>query len=131
MKIVALVAGVFAVVLLGWLVWPTDDEPTVLHARTAHHVVRLSMAEPRIGANEVRLEITDGQGRPADLREVTVEPVMPQMGHITAPVPARAGADGRRVAELPLNMGGQWVITVTLHGPAGSENVDFPLLVNG
>ncbi|MGW5053995.1 FixH family protein [Actinokineospora sp. NPDC004072] len=131
MKAVAVLAGLVAAVLLGWLVWPTGGGPTVLRAQAGEHVVELTIAEPRIGANEVRLAITDAGGRPAELDEVTLEPVMPQMGHISAPVPARPDGPGLRRAELALNMGGQWVITVTLRGPDGTADVDFPLLVNG
>lgn len=131
MKAVAGLAAVVAAVIIGWLVWPSGGGPTVLRADTGAHVVRLEMPEPRLGANDVRLEVTDPDGRPAELASVTVEPVMPRMGHAIAPVPAIRDGAGYRVADLPLTMGGQWVITVTLHGPDGPENVDFPLLVNG
>ena len=130
MKALAVLAGVFALAVVGWLVWPGDSGPTVLRADTGSHVVRLEMAEPRMGVNGLRLEVTDPGGRPAELSAVTVEPVMPRMGHVIPPVPATPDSGGYR-ADLPLTMGGQWVITVTLHGPDGAENVDFPLLVNG
>ncbi|GAA4439812.1 hypothetical protein ACFQV2_16885 [Actinokineospora soli] len=125
MKALAVVAALFAVAVVGWLVWPTDSAPTVLHASTGTHAVRLELAEPKTGVAGVRLEVT---GPEPDA--VTVEPVMPQMGHVIPPVPATRDGAGYR-ADVPLTMGGQWVITVTLHGPTGTEDVDFPLLVNG
>ncbi|MGX7828544.1 FixH family protein [Actinokineospora sp. 24-640] len=124
------VAGVVAVALLVWLLWPAADAPTVLRADSGAHVVRLSMGVPRLGANSVRLDVTE-HGRPADLAAVTVEPVMTRMGHALAPVPAVPEDSGYRVADLPLTMGGQWVLTVTLHTADGPRHVDFPLLVNG
>lgn len=126
----AVAAGLVAVALLAWLLWPTADIPTVLRADTGGHVVQLSMGTPRLGANSVRLDVTE-HGRPAELAAVTVEPVMARMGHALAPVPAVPEGTGYRVPDLPLTMGGQWVLTVTLHTAAGPRHVDFPLLVNG
>ena len=126
----ATAVGTLAVALLAWLLWPTGDAPTVLRADAGPLVVELSMGTPRLGANSVRLDVTE-DGRPARLTAVTVEPMMAQMGHALAPLPATPEDTGYRVADLPLPMGGQWVLTVALHTADGRRDVDFPLLVNG
>lgn len=121
----AVVAG-----LLTWLLWPSGSAATVLTADTAQHSVRLSVDDPRQGANSFGLRITDHGGRPATVDSVTVEPVMPQMGHALSPVTAGVGAPGDyRTADTVLPMPGQWEITVSLHGADSAEQVVFPLLV--
>jgi nitrogen fixation protein FixH len=121
----AVVAG-----LLAWLLWPSGSEATVLTADTAQHVVRLSVDDPKQGANSFGLRITDHGGQPAIVDSVTVEPVMPQMGHALTPVTAGAGAPGDyRAADTVLPMPGQWEITVSLHAAGGTEQVVFPILV--
>jgi nitrogen fixation protein FixH len=127
------VFGVVAVVvagLLAWLLWPSNSGATVLTADTAQHSVRLSVDDPKQGANSLGLRITDHSGRPATVDSVTVEPVMPQMGHALSPVTAGAEAPGDyRAADTVLPMPGQWEITVSLHAATGVEQVVFPLLV--
>lgn len=132
-KPVLLIATVAVVVagVLAWLWWPSAESgPTVLDASTASHSVRLSIDNPKAGDNTVSLTITDSHGRAAPLDEVTVEPVMPQMGHALVPVPAIATGDGAfRAAPTALPMAGQWEITVTMRGAGGQDQVVFPLLV--
>jgi nitrogen fixation protein FixH len=90
----------------------------------------LSADNPKLGTNSLAVEVTDAAGKPASLDAVTVEPVMPQMGHAFAPVTAVADGPGRyRAAETSLPMSGQWEIAVTLRGPGGTSQAVFPLLV--
>ncbi|WP_158887668.1 FixH family protein [Amycolatopsis anabasis] len=134
-KPVALIAGVVvaAGVLLAWLLWPAGDSgPNVLRGGTERYAVELSLDNPRVGANSVALLVTDPRGAPVALDSVTVEPVMPQMGHAITPVPAGPDGPGRyRAHDLVLPMSGQWELTVRLRGAPGPDQVVFPLLVNG
>jgi YtkA-like len=117
-------AGALIVALLVWLCWPSgDDGPTVQQATTGEHQVQLTVDDPRLGLNSLAVDIA-----PSTVDRVTVEPVMPQMGHALAPVTATAAGPGRYQAEITLPMTGQWEITVRL-GEAGE--VVFPLLVKG
>jgi hypothetical protein len=123
-------AALVVVGLLAWLLWPNGGQATVLTADTARHSVQLSVNDPKQGANSLGLRITDRGGQPASVDSVTVEPVMPQMGHALSPVVAGAEAPGSyRAADTVLPMPGQWEITVSLHAGGGTEQVVFPLLV--
>ncbi|GAA3136795.1 FixH family protein [Streptosporangium carneum] len=114
-----------------WLLWPRGDTgPTVLRGGTTHYRVQLTVDAPRAGANPVTVNVTDLQGRPATLRKVTVEPVMPNMGHAAEPVDAVAEGPGRyRAGSLSLPMSGTWALNVLLHGPTGTDQTAFPILV--
>ncbi|MFE0022324.1 FixH family protein [Amycolatopsis sp. NPDC059021] len=115
-----IVAGVLA-----WLFWSgSSSTPVSAQTTSGPYTVRLTGEQPRIGGNGFTLEVT-GPGADA----VTVEPVMPQMGHALTPVPAAADGPGRYRADVGLPMAGQWELTVSLRGPAGPANVVFPLLV--
>src|SRR6185295_7090492 len=110
--------------------WPQSGQATVLTADTAQHRVQLSVTDPKQGANSFALRITDRGGHPATVDDVTVEPVMPQMGHALTPVEAGPGAPGTyTAANTVLTMPGQWEITVSLRAAGGTEQVVFPLLV--
>jgi nitrogen fixation protein FixH len=130
MRLIFGVATAAVVGLLAWLLWPSDGAATVLTADTAQHSVQLSVDHPKQGANSFDVRITDRGGRPATVDSVTVEPVMPQMGHALSPVTAGAQTPGSyHAADTVLPMPGQWEITVSLHAASGTEQVVFPLLV--
>ncbi|MEW2500450.1 FixH family protein [Amycolatopsis sp. NPDC047767] len=122
-SVVVLVAAVIA----GWLLFGGGPSgPTVLKSTTGPYTVQLSTDAPRVGGNTFAFAVT---GPAVD--GVTVEPVMPQMGHAITPVPATADGPGHfRAADVGLPMAGQWEITVSLRGPAGAGQVVFPVLVN-
>src|SRR5690242_9995376 len=107
MKLTFGIAAAVVVGLLAWLLWPGGSSQTVLTADTAQHSVQLSVDDPRQGANSIGLHITDHAGKPATVDSVTVEPVMPQMGHALTPVTAGAEAPGNyRAADTELPMPG-------------------------
>ncbi|MEO6087455.1 MAG: FixH family protein [Umezawaea sp.] len=106
--------------------------PTTATASTPRYTVRLSVDDPRTGPNSLGLEVTDVAGQPAAPDEVTVEPVMTQMGHALAPVTALPEAPGRyRAATADLPMAGPWQMTVSLRDASGVDHVVLPLLVKG
>ena len=119
------------VITLAWIFWPGGDSgPVSSQTVTGAYSVRLSAENPKLGTNSLAIEVSDAAGKPATLDAVTVEPVMPQMGHAFAPVTAIADGPGRyRAAETSLPMSGQWEIDVTLRGPGGTNQAVFPLLV--
>jgi hypothetical protein len=109
-----------------WLLWGGGGtKPTTQQAVSGPYTVQFSADEPRIGGNTFALGVT---GPAPDA--VTVAPVMAQMGHAFAPVPAGPDGPGRfRAVDVGLPMAGQWEITVSLRGPGGPAQVVFPLLV--
>ena len=122
--VVALVALVFRAT--------TDGGATTTSASGSRYTVRLSVDDPRTGPNSLGFEVTDKAGTPVAPDEVTVEPVMPQMGHALAPVTALPEGTGRfRAPTADLPMAGPWQITVSLHDASGVDQVVLPLLVKG
>ena len=123
-----LIAVVALLVAAGatWLLWPSGSaKASTQQAVSGPYTVQFSADEPRIGGNTFAVAVTG----PAP-EAVTVAPVMAQMGHALAPVPAGADGPGRfRAADVGLPMAGQWEITVSLRGPGGPAQVVFPLLV--
>ncbi len=125
-------AALAAVVALVALVFTSaaDTGSATATASTPRYTVRLSVDDPRTGPNSLGLEVTDPDGRPAAPDEVTVEPVMPRMGHALAPVTAGSEAPGRfRAPAADLPMSGPWQITVSLRDASGVDHVVLPLLV--
>ncbi|OXM50564.1 hypothetical protein CFP71_27670 [Amycolatopsis thailandensis] len=119
------VVAVLAAAIVAWLVWPSGGGEQVQRSTQGPYTVQLSVEDPRQGGNVFALTVT---GATPDV--VTVEPVMPQMGHALAPSPAIAQAPGRfRTGDVLLPMSGQWEITVSLRGPSGATQHVFPLLV--
>ncbi|EMD24386.1 FixH family protein [Amycolatopsis azurea] len=119
------VVAVLVAAIVAWLVWPSGGGEQVQSSTQGPYTVRLSVEDPHQGGNVFALTVS---GATPDV--VTVEPVMPQMGHALAPSPAIAQAPGRfRTGDVLLPMSGQWEITVSLRGPSGSTQHVFPLLV--
>ncbi|WAL69325.1 FixH family protein [Amycolatopsis cynarae] len=118
---------VLAAAIVVWLCLPSADAGTVVQQAAGRiYQVRLSVEDPRVGVNALSLEVT-----PSSVEEVRVEPVMPQMGHALAPVPATVSGPGSYRAEATLPMSGQWELTLVLEGPLGTEQLVIPLLVKG
>ena len=119
------VVAVLVAAIVAWLVWPSDGGEQVQRSTQGAYTVELSVVDPHQGGNVFALAVT---GAAPDV--VTVEPVMPQMGHALAPSPAIAEGPGRyRTGDVLLPMAGQWEITVSLRGPSGATQHVFPLLV--
>lgn len=104
----------------------------VLTGRTADYRVTVSVDNPRVGATSLTVTATDSQGAPARLSAVTVEPIMPSMGHATGVVTATAAGPGRyRAAGVALSMAGQWELNIGLRTASGTEQVVLALPVIG
>lgn len=123
--VVPLLAGCLLVIMP----WLTDAGGITMTATTATYTVRLSAGEPRDGPNTFDFEITTRDGAPADLDEVTLQPVMPQMGHAYPPVTAaRIAAGHYRAKDTVLAMTGHWRINVTLRSADDTQQTAFTVV---
>ncbi|GLW89274.1 FixH family protein [Actinokineospora globicatena] len=121
--VVAIIAGL----LVAW--WTTGDDPVDLRAGTATYAVRLHLVDPGVGANTVDIEVADRTGSPVDA-EVTVEPVMVDMGHALTPTKATPTHPGHYRAErTDLPMAGPWELTVTVRRADTTERAVFSLII--
>jgi hypothetical protein len=125
-------AAVIAVVLLGWLMWPSPPGPVVLHTGTSHYVVTTTVHSARAGTTDIEIDLTNRTGGPVDRATVEVEAIMPLMGHAAAPISADSVGNGRyRVAQVPLMMTGPWQLQVSINAPDGADNLILPIPVSG
>ncbi|MBM7773638.1 hypothetical protein JOD54_003842 [Actinokineospora baliensis] len=127
--VLAIVAALLLGALVLWWTLPGDDTLD-LRAGTGSYSVRLTVADPAVGANTVDLEVTDLAGAAITADEVTVEPVMVDMGHALAPTTATAGRPGHYRAErTDLPMAGPWELTVTIRHGRTTERAVFSLVI--
>ena len=71
-------------------------------------------------------------GEPVTDAEIAVDGGMPQHGHGLPTRPQSAGhvGEGRyRVEGVRFNMGGWWVLKLSISSPAGSDDVEFNLML--
>ena len=74
--------------------------------------------------------VTTADGAPIDSAKITVDGGMPQHGHglPTKPLVTTHLGDGKHVVEgMKFNMGGWWVVKLTIDGAKGSDVVTFNL----
>ena len=74
--------------------------------------------------------VTTMDGTPVDSAKITVDGGMPQHGHglPTKPLVTAHLGDGKNVVEgMKFNMGGWWVVKLTIDGAKGSDVVTFNL----
>ncbi|MUM16111.1 hypothetical protein FZI91_11850 [Mycobacterium sp. CBMA271] len=124
---------VAAVLALAWIGWPSAPQAITLYSGTEHYAIAVTVDSPRVGTTA--LEIAVDSKEEHDLPEsesVTVELVMPLMGHAMPPL--REVVSGRtKFDQVMLSMAGPWEIVVTVTPPAGDpdERVTVPLWVSG
>ena len=76
------------------------------------------------------VRVTTVDGSPIDSAKITVDGGMPQHGHglPTKPLVTTHLGDGKHVVEgMKFNMGGWWVVKLTIDGAKGSDVVTFNL----
>jgi plasmid replication initiation protein len=129
----ALLAAAVVLVAAGLLVippWLARTSGTTMTSATAAYTVRLSTGEPREGPNTFDIDVTAKDGAPAELDAVTLQPVMPQMGHAYAPVTAARIGPGRyRAKDTVLEMTGYWQLNITLRRANDTQRTAFTLMV--
>ena len=122
-----LAVAVIVIALVALILWPRDPAEPAFTAHTARHTVNLTVDHLEQGPNTFDVKVTDSAGTPLAANTVTVELVMPQMGHALPPVTAARTGPGRyRARDTDIPMPGQWEVTVSL---PGTEKAVFSLLV--
>ena len=108
------------------LLWPRPPAVVDLTARAGPHQVRLLIETSAVGARDVVVDVA----APRSVERLVVAPTMVEMGHAVAPVPAIPTAPGRFLAPgVEFFMAGRWDVAVTVHGPEGTAEVAFPVLI--
>jgi hypothetical protein len=85
---------------------------------------------PRGRLQKWTLHVETLQGAPVDSASITVDGGMPQHGHglPTKPIVTRHLGNGDHLVEgMKFNMGGWWVVKMSIAGAAGSDVVTFNL----
>jgi hypothetical protein len=115
---------VAVVAVLAFLFWPRPAQPVEVTGQAGDHRVRLLVGSPAVGLQDLTLEVAGTVDR------LVVAPTMVEMGHASAPVTATPVAPGRFAAQdVEFFMPGRWDVTVTVHGPEGSDDVVLPVLI--
>jgi hypothetical protein len=126
---------VVVAVALGWGAWPRPPGPTVLHTGTAHYVVVVTAAQPRLGTTDIDIVATPRDSSGAlSVEAIRVQGAMPLMGHATEPAiatPTGQGGTDFRVAAVPLMMTGTWELLISIAFSGGAEDLTLPLWVSG
>ncbi|SKP56416.1 hypothetical protein [Mycobacteroides abscessus] len=124
---------VAAVLALTWIAWPSPPKAVTLYCGTEHYTVTVTVDSPRVGTTALELAIDEREDHNLPGSEpVTVELVMPLMGHAMPPL--REVVSGRtKFDQVMLPMAGPWDIVVTITPPSGDpdERVTMPLWVSG
>ena len=78
----------------------------------------------------IQVRVTDAAGQPVDDAQVTIDGGMPQHGHglPTRPrVTANLGNGVYEISGLRFNMGGWWVLKLSVAAPPGNDTITFNL----
>jgi hypothetical protein len=118
------VAALAVVAALALLFWPRPPDPVDVAGQAGAHQVRLLIGTPAVGIQDLTLDVTGAVER------LVVAPTMVEMGHASAPVTAEPAAPGRfQASGVEFFMPGRWDVTVTVHGPDGTDDVVLPVLI--
>jgi hypothetical protein len=127
--------AIVALLILGWLLWPSPPGPTVLRAGTPHYVVTATLETPRLGMTGVDIEVAarDPHTATTTVGTVQVQAVMPLMGYATEPITTTPAPDTAhsRAAGLPLMMTGPWQLLVSIPRSGGTDHLVLPFWVSG
>ena len=126
-------AGVVLVVLVALLVWwwpRSGDSGLTVEGSSATYTVRIRLPHPSPAPGRADITVTRRDRAAVELDQVTVDAVMPSMGHATAALTARPDGPGRYRADGRLfAMAGSWQLSVRLHGTGGTDVVTVPVTV--
>jgi hypothetical protein len=130
--LIAVVVAVVVILAVVLLSARGGTRSNVLTGRTAGYRVTVTVDNPRVGTTSLTVTATDSQGAPARLSAVTIEPIMPSMGHATGVITTTTAGPGRYQATgVALSMAGQWELNIGLHAARGTEQVVLALPVTG
>ncbi|MEQ1500966.1 MAG: FixH family protein [Myxococcota bacterium] len=86
---------------------------------------------PLVGPAELSFALQSADGLAATGVALTIEPYMPTMGHGIPETPAWTEDEpGHYVASWSYVMGGPWVVTVGVDGPAGKDDAALEFTVS-
>jgi hypothetical protein len=110
---------------------PKLYEPTQAGAAQLYTVTFTPAESIKVGRlHSWSVRVVDAKGAPVNDAKITVDGGMPQHGHglPTKPIATKALGDGKQLVEgMKFNMGGWWVVKVTVASAAGSDVVTFNL----
>jgi hypothetical protein len=113
---------------------PADSQAYERTQASAAQLYRASFAPAesiKVGQlHKWNIQVTDAQGLPVDSAKITVDGGMPQHGHglPTRPLVTAQLGDGKYVVDgMKFNMGGWWVVKLTIAGANGDDVVTFNL----
>jgi multidrug efflux pump subunit AcrA (membrane-fusion protein) len=112
--------------LLGGAVLACGSGPEPVRVTGAALEIQASLepAEPRVGANQLVVELRDAEGRPVAGAEVAVKVHMHAMGAMPAmggPARVREIGSGRYAAEFELGMASTWQVELAAEAPGGAS----------
>lgn len=124
-------AGLALVAVAAFLLLrPSEDDAAVI-GTSADHTVELRLDPPHTGVIDVRLTVTDPGGQPVDLDVVTLESVMPSMGHATSGLTTHHRGPGEYDARGELfPMAGVWAVTVRLQDHSTDDVITLTVTVD-
>src|SRR5690349_13173562 len=135
MKRIAL--SLSALLLTGCMMFmkaPTDPQAydrTQVSATQAYRATFVPAESITVGRLHTwNIVVTTADGAPVDSAKITVDGGMPQHGHglPTKPLVTAHLGNGKHVVEgMKFNMGGWWVVKLTIDGAKGSDVVTFNL----
>jgi Cu(I)/Ag(I) efflux system membrane fusion protein len=102
----------------------SHSDTTVIRASGIEMRVSGEPASPRVGSNELRVELRDAQGQPIEgaLLEAKVQmPAMGAMPPMGGPAKVRELGGGRYLASYRIDMGGSWRLEVAVRTSAGGS----------
>ena len=95
---------------------------TVVHSAGLEVRTALEPSSPRVGENQLLIELRDAAGKPVPGADLDVKVHMHAMGAMPAmggPAHVSALEDGRYQAHFEVDMGGTWLVEIQAKPPAG------------
>lgn len=112
--------------------WPHGGGSSAVQvaAATPDYTVQVRLPHPDTGSDQADITVGRRDHGPVQLEQVTVDALMPSMGHAMPALTAAATGPGqyRTQGQLFL-MAGSWQLSVHLYGAAGSQVVTVPVTV--
>ena len=136
-SLAALAMTTAAILMTGCMIFmkpPADPQAYERTQASAAQMYRASFSPAesiKVGRlHQWNIQVTTADGTPVDSAKITIDGGMPQHGHglPTKPLVTTHLGEGKHVVEgMKFNMGGWWVVKLTIDGAKGSDVVTFNL----
>ncbi|TAK03426.1 MAG: hypothetical protein EPO39_12190 [Candidatus Manganitrophaceae bacterium] len=95
------------------------EDLELLHRKRAHYTLTMTTVptRPHVGDNLFRAQLTDPSGAPISDAEVTFDLRMREMKFMRKVEKGKPVGEGRYEANVDLNMGGEWFVSVEIERP--------------